>query len=147
MAGNKQGGFGALVSIGLGVAAGWGLRKFLQEKYTQTSGKSAQSISDKELITTVFGEYSKEIDVFYHEVHAEILDQLKQLHLSLKEVDTQKYKELVTAALKKMQKEKAISKKQIDALQKYLMDDFAQIQAKAKKAAASRKKADKPTEE
>jgi len=147
MAGNKQGGFGALLSIGLGVAAGWGLRKLLQEKYEKTNGRATKSVSDKELIITVFGEYSREIDEFYQQVQSELMDQMKQLHLSLKEVDTQKYKELVTAALKKMQREKSISKKQIDALQKYLMDDFAQIQAKAKKVAASRKKVEKPTEE
>jgi hypothetical protein len=106
-----------------------------------------KSVSDKELITTVFGEYSKEIDEFYHQVQEEVMDQVKQLHLSLKEIDTQKYKELVTEALKKMQKEKTISKKQLDALQKYLMDDLAQIQAKAKKTAANRKKVEKLTEE
>jgi hypothetical protein len=147
MAENKQGGLGALLSIGLGVAAGWGLRKLLQEKYEQTSGMGPKSVSDKELITTVFGEYSKEIDEFYHQVQEEVMDQVKQLHLSLKEIDTQKYKELVTEALKKMQKEKTISKKQLDALQKYLMDDLAQIQAKAKKTAANRKKVEKLTEE
>ncbi len=131
---NKQGSLGAVVGIGLGLAAGWSLRKLLQKKYDETAGFLREPVSEKELITTVFGEYSKEAAEYYQQVRTELVNQFAQLQTSMAEIDTQKYRELVDVALKNIQQDKAISKSQINALREYLMDDFAHIKAKAKTA-------------
>ena len=133
---NKQSGFGTILGLGIGLAAGWGLRKLLQKKYDETIGLFRNPVSEKELITTVFGEYTKEASGFYEQVQQELMDQISQLKTSLSEIDTKKYRELVDDALKKIQRDQEIPQKQVKALREYLMDDFAQIKVKAKKQSA-----------
>lgn len=133
-----------LISIGVGVAAGWLLRKFFQEKYNETHPLSPPQ-SEKELVTAVFGEYTAEARDYYQEVQAEISRNLRQMKENLEDIDTDKYRELVNEAIENVDHNNELPRRQIDKLRRYLMDDFDQVrsqaQKKAKKVARKTRKA------
>ena len=123
-----------ILGLGAGVAAGWLLRKFFQDKYDETRPFTTPA-SEKELVTTVFGEYSQEARNYYREVRDEVTASVAELKMSLKDVDTAKYKELVNDALDKVNEDNTMPKKQVDKLREYLMEDFKTVKEQTKRAA------------
>lgn len=128
----------SLPLIGIGIAAGWFLRKMLQQMYEEVAGQDSRNTSDREMIETVFGEYSTQARRSVAEVRREVNTRMKNLKLSINEVDTDKYKELVRDAIESVGREGRLASEQMTELQDYLIDDFKHVR-KAAEAEATKK--------
>lgn len=122
----------SLPVLGIGLAAGWFLRKVLQQKYEEVSGNGRNPVSDREMIETVFGEYSSQARNSVAEVRQELDTRMGNLRTSLQEIDTDKYKELVREAVESVGRNGRLSNEQMMDLQEYLVEDFHQLRDSAK---------------
>lgn len=149
--GHRNGMGMSLPLLGLGVAAGWMLRKMLQLKYEEISGEGRTSASDREMIETVFGEYSTHARRSVAEVRREVNTRMKNLQTSLHEIDVDKYKELVRGAIESVGRDGRLSSAQMTELQDYLIEDFQHVrragEREATKAARTTRRSVKKTQE
>jgi hypothetical protein len=121
----------SLPVLGLGLAAGWFLRKLLQQKYEEVSGNGVTSVSDREMIETVFGEYSSQARKSVAEVRREVDARMSNLKTSLQEIDLEKYKELVREVVESVGQNGRLSNEQMLDLQEYLVEDFQHLRSAA----------------
>ena len=130
---DRNGGMGvALPLIGLGVVAGWFLRRALQQKYEgmQPNGKALTAgVSDREMIETVFGEYTHQLRDTYQDVRQELESQLDEMKSSLQEIDITKYREMVREAVEN----RSLSPEQMKQLRTHLEEDFQHVRKTARK--------------
>lgn len=137
---NRQGGVWPIIGLGAGVAAGWMLRKFLQHKYEETHPLSKPE-SEKELLSEVFGEYSREAKNAYQSVSDQITSGMNKMKMSLEEIDVTKYRDLVNDAIDEVSKDSNLPKAQMDKLRTYLMADFESVKRGVKEEVKPAKRA------
>lgn len=144
--GKKKGSLlGSLLTLGAGVAAGWTLRKFMQNKYDEITDlpKSlrTESVTDQQLVKTLFEEYSTQARDYFNDVQDQLKDNLVELREEWDKIDKRKYRQLVDAALEDAQKEQKVPQKQVNQLRDYLLEDWDELRETLRAQAKETKKA------
>lgn len=142
--GKKNGSIiGSILALGTGVAAGWTLRKIMQRKYDEISdlprSLKADSVSDKELITTLFDNYSTQMRDYFADVQDQIKVSLNDVKNDWQNIDKRKYRQLVDEAIKNAQTEQKVPQKQIERLRDYLMADWDNLRSTLRQEAEKTK--------